>query len=117
MSHAESFLASRDDSIYGAKRWLWLLGFVPPALAVFGALLAEATGLPLFYWFGLIFVYGVVAVIVYHLPRHSDHHAYPMRRYHALRHFDEAPQLPTGNAGMSALTLFPRCGRGSWTRS
>jgi alkane 1-monooxygenase len=30
-----------------------------------------------------------------------------MRRYHALRHFEEAPQLPTGYAGMSLLTLFP----------
>jgi alkane 1-monooxygenase len=49
--------------MYGAKRWLWLLGFIPPALPVFGALLVQATGLPLFYWFGLIFVYGVVAVI------------------------------------------------------
>ncbi len=46
-------------------------------------------------------------IMLYHLPRHSDHHAYPMRRYQALRHFEEAPQLPTGYAGMSALTLFP----------
>jgi alkane 1-monooxygenase len=30
-----------------------------------------------------------------------------MRRYHALRHFEEAPQLPTGYAGMSLITLFP----------
>lgn len=46
-------------------------------------------------------------IMLYHLPRHSDHHAYPMRRYHALRHFEDAPQLPTGYAGMSLLTLFP----------
>jgi alkane 1-monooxygenase len=26
-----------------------------------------------------------------------------MRRYQALRHFDEAPQLPTGYAGMIVL--------------
>jgi alkane 1-monooxygenase len=45
--------------------------------------------------------------MLYHLPRHSDHHAFPMRRYQALRHFEEAPQLPTGYAGMSAITLFP----------
>ena len=63
MSHAESFPPSRDQSMYGAKRWLWLLGFIPPALPVFGALLVKATGLSLFYWFGLIFVYGFVAVI------------------------------------------------------
>jgi alkane 1-monooxygenase len=46
-------------------------------------------------------------VLLYHLQRHSDHHANPMRRYQALRHFDEAPQLPTGYAGMILLALFP----------
>src|SRR4028119_1815759 len=34
-------------------------------------------------------------VLLYHLQRHSDHHANPTRRYQALRHVDEAPQLPT----------------------
>ena len=38
-------------------------------------------------------------VLLYHLQRHSDHHANPTRRFQALRHFDEAPQLPTGYAG------------------
>jgi alkane 1-monooxygenase len=46
-------------------------------------------------------------VFLYHLQRHSDHHANPMRRYQALRHFDEAPQLPTGYAGMILLAYFP----------
>ena len=46
-------------------------------------------------------------IMLYHLPRHSDHHAHPMRRYQTLRHFEEAPQLPTGYAGMSFVTLFP----------
>ena len=32
-------------------------------------------------------------VLLYHLQRHSDHHANPLRRYQSLRHFDEAPQL------------------------
>jgi alkane 1-monooxygenase len=31
----------------------------------------------------------------------------PMRRFQALRHFDEAPQLPTGYAGMILLALVP----------
>ncbi len=35
-------------------------------------------------------------VLLYHLQRHSDHHANPMRRYQSLRHFDEAPELPAG---------------------
>jgi alkane 1-monooxygenase len=46
-------------------------------------------------------------VLLYHLQRHSDHHANPMRRYQALRHCDEAPQLPTGYAGMIVLAYFP----------
>jgi alkane 1-monooxygenase len=46
-------------------------------------------------------------VLLYHLQRHSDHHANPMRRYQALRHVDEAPQLPTGYAGMIVLATIP----------
>ncbi len=51
-------------------------------------------------------------VLLYHLQRHSDHHANPIRRYQALRHVEEAPQLPTGYAGMIVLAAFPRCGGG-----
>ena len=46
-------------------------------------------------------------VLLYHLQRHSDHHANPTRRYQSLRHFDEAPQLPTGYAGMIVLAYIP----------
>jgi alkane 1-monooxygenase len=46
-------------------------------------------------------------VLLYHLQRHSDHHANPVRRYQALRHVQEAPQLPTGYAGMILTALFP----------
>ena len=46
-------------------------------------------------------------VLLYHLQRHSDHHANPIRRYQALRHFEEAPQLPTGYAGMILLAMIP----------
>lgn len=46
-------------------------------------------------------------VLLYHLQRHSDHHANPMRRYQALRHMDDAPQLPTGYAGMIVLATVP----------
>lgn len=48
----------------------------------------------------------VTNVLLYHLQRHSDHHAHPTRRYQALRHFDEAPQLPTGYAGMIVLAYI-----------
>jgi alkane 1-monooxygenase len=46
-------------------------------------------------------------VLLYHLQRHSDHHANPTRRYQALRHVEEAPQLPTGYAGMIVLAWLP----------
>jgi alkane 1-monooxygenase len=46
-------------------------------------------------------------VLLYHLQRHSDHHANPTRRYQALRHVEEAPQLPTGYAGMIVLAWIP----------
>jgi len=35
-------------------------------------------------------------VMLYHLQRHSDHHAHAERPYQCLRHFDTAPQLPAG---------------------
>jgi len=46
-------------------------------------------------------------VLLYHLQRHSDHHAHPLRRYQALRHFDEAPELPSGYATMIVLAVVP----------
>lgn len=46
-------------------------------------------------------------VLLYHLQRHSDHHANPLRRYQSLRHFQEAPQLPTGYAGMIVAAAIP----------
>ena len=45
--------------------------------------------------------------ILFHLQRHSDHHANAARRYQALRHFDSAPQLPTGYFGMFLLAYVP----------
>ena len=42
-------------------------------------------------------------VFLYHLQRHSDHHANPVRRYQALRHYEEVPELPSGYAGMIVL--------------
>jgi len=46
-------------------------------------------------------------VLLYHLQRHSDHHANPTRRYQTLRDFEESPVLPTGYAGMIVLAIFP----------
>jgi alkane 1-monooxygenase len=46
-------------------------------------------------------------VLLYHLQRHSDHHAYPSRRYQALRSFDDAPELPSGYGTMAPVALIP----------
>jgi len=46
-------------------------------------------------------------VLLYHLQRHSDHHANPTRRYQTLRDFEQSPALPTGYAGMIVLAAVP----------
>lgn len=46
-------------------------------------------------------------ILLYQLQRHSDHHAHPTRPYQALRHFEEAPQLPLGYFGMFVLAWLP----------
>ena len=46
-------------------------------------------------------------VLLYHLQRHSDHHANPTRRYQTLRDYEESPVLPTGYAGMIVLSIVP----------
>jgi len=49
----------------------------------------------------------VTNVFLYHLQRHSDHHANPTRRYQALRDYDDAPQLPAGYATMIVAAWIP----------
>ena len=44
---------------------------------------------------------------LFNLARHSDHHYLASREYDRLRHHDDAPQLPTGYAGMVILALIP----------
>ncbi|MEV6319972.1 alkane 1-monooxygenase [Nocardia sp. NPDC051787] len=46
-------------------------------------------------------------VVLFHLQRHSDHHANPGRRYQTLRSSQEAPQLPAGYATMIVLAAVP----------
>ena len=49
----------------------------------------------------------ITSVLLFHLQRHSDHHANPLRNYQILRHVDEAPQLPSGYSAMVLLALLP----------
>ncbi|MDC0663599.1 alkane 1-monooxygenase [Marinobacter sp. SS21] len=51
--------------------------------------------------------YFLTNVFLFHLQRHSDHHAYAKRRYQVLRHHDVAPQLPAGYAAMVVLACIP----------
>lgn len=46
-------------------------------------------------------------LVLFHLERHSDHHAHPLRRYQSLRHFDDLPTLPNGYFGMYLLAYVP----------
>ena len=46
-------------------------------------------------------------LVLFQLQRHSDHHAFPTRRYQTLRDFQDAPQLPAGYAGMILVALVP----------
>ena len=44
---------------------------------------------------------------LFHLERHSDHHANPIRRYQSLRNFEDIPELPNGYYGMYLLAYIP----------
>lgn len=46
-------------------------------------------------------------ILLFHLQRHSDHHAHAERPYQCLRHFDTSPQLPYGYFTMYLLAWMP----------
>lgn len=46
-------------------------------------------------------------LIVFHLQRHSDHHANPTRSYQSLRNFPDLPTLPSGYFGMFLAAYVP----------
>ena len=46
-------------------------------------------------------------LVLFHLERHSDHHAHPLRRYQSLRHFPDLPTLPNGYFGMYLIAYVP----------
>jgi alkane 1-monooxygenase len=46
-------------------------------------------------------------LLLFHLERHSDHHAHPQRRYQSLRDFEGVPRLPSGYFGMYLLAYIP----------
>jgi alkane 1-monooxygenase len=46
-------------------------------------------------------------LMLFHLQRHSDHHAHPTRSYQALRDFPNVPRLPAGYTGMFLVAYVP----------
>jgi len=44
---------------------------------------------------------------LFHLQRHSDHHAHATRSYQSLRHFSGLPTLPSGYFGMYVVAYIP----------
>ncbi len=46
-------------------------------------------------------------LLLFHLERHSDHHANATRSYQSLRHYEDVPQLPSGYFGMFLLAYVP----------
>lgn len=46
-------------------------------------------------------------LVMFHLQRHSDHHANPTRSYQSLRNFPDLPTLPAGYFAMFILALVP----------
>lgn len=46
-------------------------------------------------------------LLMFHLQRHSDHHAHAERPYQCLRHFDSSPQLPAGYFTMFIAAWTP----------
>lgn len=45
-------------------------------------------------------------IIFWQVQRHSDHHAWPTRRYQSLRSYRNLPEMPTGYPGMFGIALF-----------
>jgi alkane 1-monooxygenase len=51
--------------------------------------------------------FAVTNALLFQLQRHSDHHAFGFRRYQALRHHADSPQLPAGYPTMVLVALVP----------
>jgi len=46
-------------------------------------------------------------IVLFHLERHSDHHANSSRRYQSLRNFADIPELPNGYFGTYLVAYVP----------
>ncbi len=46
-------------------------------------------------------------LVLFHLQRHSDHHANPLRPYQSLTDFNDLPRLPSGYHGSFVMAAIP----------
>ena len=46
-------------------------------------------------------------IVLFHLERHSDHHAHPHRPYQGLRDLPDIPRLPSGYMGCIGMAMIP----------
>ena len=46
-------------------------------------------------------------LFLFNLPRHSDHHVYPNRKYQLLSHYEGSPELKFGYSTMMLIAMFP----------
>ena len=51
--------------------------------------------------------YALSNIVLFHLERHSDHHANSSRRYQSLRNFEGIPELPNGYFGSYLIAYMP----------
>ena len=51
--------------------------------------------------------YTMSNLALFHLQRHSDHHASAHKRYQVLDHNEDSPQLPAGYSAMIILACIP----------
>ncbi|MDA7501918.1 alkane 1-monooxygenase [Chitinophagales bacterium] len=51
--------------------------------------------------------HSIGRIVLFELTRHSDHHYKASRKYQILKHYKEAPQMPTGYPGMLVMSLIP----------
>ena len=88
---------------------VWAFGWVMLAFLAIHNIVAwwQLTSANYVEHYGLLRRRSSGAGLTFHLQRHSDHHAHPMRRYQCLRDFQQLPRLPSGYFGMFPLAYVP----------
>jgi alkane 1-monooxygenase len=62
-TRGEILSGSRDAGWHDTERYAWLLGLAIPMLPFAAVGLARATGWRVFFWFGPIFVFGILPLL------------------------------------------------------